>query len=259
MWKHFHSLYRRFHDGKRSYTWVKNALQAHGLVDKGTRRGAHLKRRARVPFADIMLHQDSSSHEWVPRKIWDLIIIIDDATNEHYSMFFVEEEGIAGSFRGIKDVIENCGVFSSLYTNRGSHYWYTLKAGGKVDKAKRTQFGRAMRQLRIEMIPAYSPQARGHCERAFGTHQGRLVKELALNGITEMSEANRYLKDVYMPALKSLWLPLLSRKIYLFPGSAPLYQISCASTMNSGLETTTVCDLKARFCRYPRISIAVTM
>jgi hypothetical protein len=125
---------------------------------------------------------------------------MDDATSEHYSMFFVEEEGTASSFRGIQEVIEAKGLFSSLYTDRGSHYWYTPEASGKVDKNKPTQFGRAMRQLGIEMIPAYSPEARGRSERMFGTHQNRLPKELAAEGITDMDKANRYLKEVYLPA-----------------------------------------------------------
>jgi hypothetical protein len=93
----------------------------------------------------------------------------DDATNEHYSMFFVDEEGTAGSFQGVRDVIVQRGLFSSLYTDRGSHYWYTPKEGGKVGKTELTQFGRAMKHLGIQMIPAYSPEARGRSERAFET------------------------------------------------------------------------------------------
>jgi transposase len=198
--KHFHSLYHRLHEGQRSYTWVKKTLQAKGLVPKAPRRGAHRKRRPRTPFVGMMLHQDGSRHEWVPGQSWDLIITLDDATGEHYSMFFVEEEGTASSFRGVKEVIECHGLFGSLYTDRGSHYWHTAEAGGKVDRKNLTQFGRALRQLGIQTIPAYSPQARGRCERAFRTHQDRLTKELALAGITDMAAANRYLEEVYKPA-----------------------------------------------------------
>jgi len=147
-----------------------------------------------------MLHQDGSTHEWVPGKLWDLIVTMDDATNEHYSMFFVEEEGTRSSFQGISDVISSRGLFASLYTDRGSHYWHTPEAGGKVDKGNLTQFGRSMRQLGIEMIPAYSPEARGRSERAFHTHQERLVKELAVAGITDMKEANDYIRNTYLPA-----------------------------------------------------------
>jgi hypothetical protein len=198
--KHFYSWYRRTHSGTRSYTWVKKTLQAKGLVSKASRKGTHRKQRPRAPYIGMMLHQDGSTHEWVPGKQWDLIVTMDDATSEHYSMFFVEEEGTQSSFQGITDVIEAHGVFASLYTDRGSHYWYTPEAGGKVDKGNLTQFGRAMKQIGIEMIPAYSPEARGRSERAFRTHQERLVKELAKAGITEMSQANEYIRNVYLPA-----------------------------------------------------------
>lgn len=198
--KHFYSWYRRLHGGGRSYTWVKNTLQAQGVVQKAPKRGAHRKKRPRAPYTGMMIHQDGSTHEWVQGKEWDLIITMDDATNEHYSMFFVDEEGTASSFQGVRDVIESHGIFSCLYTDRASHYWLTLETGGRVDKVRLTQFGRAMRQLGIQMIPAYSPEARGRCERAFRTHQERLPKELALAGITDKEEANRYLAQVYLPA-----------------------------------------------------------
>jgi hypothetical protein len=198
--KHFYSWYRRAHGGMRSYTWVKNRLQERAVVPKASRKGTHRRRRPRAPYVGMMLHQDGSRHEWVPGKFWDLIVTMDDATGEHYSMFFVEEEGTQSSFRGIKEVIHTQGLFASLYTDRGSHYWHTPEAGGKVDKEMLTQFGRAMRQLGIEMIPAYSPEARGRSERAFKTHQDRLVKELAMAGITDMTKANQYIARVYMPA-----------------------------------------------------------
>lgn len=205
--KHFYSWYSR-DGGKRSYTWVKNTLQSKGLVSKSKKRGKHRKRREPFPLPGMMLHQDGSQHEWVEGKKWDLIITMDDATNEHYSMFFVEEEGTMSSFKGIKEVISKKGLFSSLYTDRGSHYWHTPESGGKVDKNNPTQFGRAMRHLGIEMIPAYSPEARGRSERAFGTHQGRLPKELAYHEITDMEESNRYLAEVYMPACNEEFMHL---------------------------------------------------
>jgi len=200
--KHFHSLYKRT-GGTRSYTWVKRRLQEAELVPKSKKRGAHRKRRERSPLPGMMIHQDGSTHQWVPGKMWDLIVTMDDATSEHYSMFFVEEEGTASSFRGVREVIEAHGLFSSFYSDRGSHYWNTPEAGGKVDKENLTQFGRAIKQLGIEMIPAYSPEARGRSERAFGTHQGRLPNELAAAGITDMEAANRYLQEVYLPAFNA--------------------------------------------------------
>lgn len=201
--RHFYSFYSRHHEGIRSYTWVKTTLQNEGLVLRGKKKGPHRKRRERAAMKGMMLHQDGSTHQWIEDKQWDLIITFDDADSEHYSMFFAEEEGTDSSFRGVREVIESQGLFCSLYTDRASHYWLTPKADGPVDKNHFTQFRRALSQLNIEMIPAYSPEARGRCERQFRTHQGRLPYELAAQGITEMTKANKYLKEIYMPAFNA--------------------------------------------------------
>lgn len=213
--KHFYTWYCRDHAGQRSYTWLKNALQAHGVVARAPKRGAHRKRRERTPLPGMMIHRDGSTHEWVSGQKWDLIVTMDDATNEHYSMFFVEEEGTASSFLGVSDVIEARGLFASFYSDRGSHYWHTPEAGGKVDKHNLTQFGLAMQRLGIEMIAAYSPQARGRSERMFRTHQARLPRELAAAGITSMAAANRYLASRYRPAFNTEFMQPAAE-----PGSA---------------------------------------
>lgn len=200
--KHYYAWYRK-DGGARSYTWVKSRLQEAQLIAKAPAKGAHRKRRERSPWPGLMIHQDGSTHEWVPGQQWDLIVTMDDATNEHYSMFFVDEEGTRSSFRGVQEVIEARGLFSSFYSDRGSHYWNTPEAGGKVDKKNLTQFGRAMQHLGIEMIAAYSPEARGRSERMFRTHQERLPRELALAGITDMAAANRYLTEIYRPAFNA--------------------------------------------------------
>jgi len=201
--KHFFSFYKKKHTGTRSYTWVKTTLQQEGLVQKASKRGAHRKKRERASMEGMMIHQDGSTHEWVPDEKWDLIVTMDDATSEHYSMFFVEEEGTSSSFQGVKETINKKGLFCSFYTDRGTHYWITPEVGGKVDKYNLTQFGRAMKQLGIEMIPAYSPEARGRSERAFRTHQDRLPKELAMHNITTMEAANEYLKNHYLSAFNA--------------------------------------------------------
>lgn len=198
--KHFHEHWRTEHGGTRSYTWTKKTLQAAGQVVRAPRRGAHRKKRPRKPLPGMMLHQDGSTHAWVPGCQWDLIVTLDDATSEIYSAFFVEEEGTLSSVRGLQEVIEMHGLFSSLYTDRGSHYWYTEAAGGKVDTTRLTQVHRALQQLGITLIPAYSPEARGRSERVFRTLQDRLPKELALAGITEMAAANQYLTTQFLPA-----------------------------------------------------------
>lgn len=197
--KHFYSKYRE-QKQPRSYNFVRLALQQAGIVAKAKRRGAHRRKRERKPLIGMMLHQDGSRHEWLRGQQHDLIVTLDDATGAIYSAFLVAEEGTLSSFAGVAEVIARHGLFNSLYTDRGSHYWHTTKAGGKVDRVELTQFGRAMMQLGIEMIPAYSPEARGRSERAFGTLQDRLPKELLDAGITEVAAANRFLQRRFVPA-----------------------------------------------------------
>ncbi len=197
--RHFHEFSVREHGIKRGYTWTRGVLARAGLVAPSGRGGPHRLRRERKPMQGMMIHQDGSTHPWFGEDCCDLIITMDDATSEITSGFFCEEEGTASSFRGITETIEKHGLFSSFYTDRGSHYFYTPEAGGKVDKATPTEVGRALKQLGILHIPAYAPQARGRSERMFGTLQGRLVNELRLAGITTLDEANRYLREIYLP------------------------------------------------------------
>jgi hypothetical protein len=201
--RHFYTWYRKDESVPRSYGWVKSRLQEAGLVKKAKGGGAHRKRRERSPIPGLMIHQDGSTHEWVPGQKWDLIVTMDDATNEHYSMFFCAEEGTRSSLVGVRELIGSRGLFSTFYSDRGGHYWHTPEAGGKVDKTHLTQFGEAMKRLGISMIAACSPEARGRSERMFSTHQERLPKELALAGITDMGGANRYLREVYRPAFNA--------------------------------------------------------
>ncbi len=197
--KHFHEKLVKKHGFTQSYNWVRLTLQGQGRTQPAPKRGAHRRKRPRRPMIGMMLHQDGSTHQWVPDQWWDLIVTMDDANNEVYSAFFVPEEGTMSSFRGLIEVIEEHGLFCSLYADRGSHYWHTPEAGGKVDKTNLTQVGRGLQQLGIELIPAYSPQARGRSERMFGTFQKRLPQELRSQGITDMDEANRFLKEVVIP------------------------------------------------------------
>lgn len=197
--KHFHKKFKKVHGSSRSYNWTKNQLQQAGLVKKEKSSGTHRRKRPRKPLPGMMLHQDGSTHEWVAGVKWDLIVTFDDATSEIYSAFFVDEEGTMSTFTAIQEVIDSRGLFSSLYTDRGSHYWLTREADGKVDNLCPTQVHRALEQLGIELIAAYSPEARGRGERLFGTLQGRWPQELRLAGITKMEDANRYIKEVLIP------------------------------------------------------------
>ena len=186
-----------FHWG---YTWVKTQLHTAGLVERARRRGAHRRKRERKPYEGMMLHQDGSRAAWLAGGApLDLIVTMDDATSTIYSAFLVEEEGTASTFRGLLEVFTTKGLPSSLYTDRGSHYFHTPQAGGAVDKGRLTQVGRALKHLGIEHIPAYSPEARGRSERMFGTLQDRLIKELAKAAVTDVAVANAFIRDVYLP------------------------------------------------------------
>jgi len=199
--KHFHELLVRDHKFAWGYTWTKTFLQSKGLLVKAKKRGAHRRKRPRRPLPGMMLHQDGSRHEWLAgQPALDLIVTMDDATSAIYSAFLVEEEGAASTFRALEEVFGKHGLPLSLYTDRGSHYFYTPEAGGKVDRANLTQVGRALDHLGVEHIAAYSPQARGRSERVFHTLQDRLTKELALAKITTAAAANDFLRDLYIPA-----------------------------------------------------------
>lgn len=227
--QHFFERYQEVHGGARSYTWVKNRLQGGGLVKPGQRKGPHRTRRERKPLAGMMIHQDGSTHRWVGEQTWDLIVTMDDATSQIYSAVFVPEEGTWSSFRGVRETLEARGLFSSFYSDRGSHYWHTPAAGGGVDKHQLTQFGRALAELGIQMIPSYSPQARGRSERMFRTLQDRLPKELAAAGITQMAAANRFLKATFLPDFNARFMvaPADPGEAFVPLLGAPLDDILC--------------------------------
>jgi len=199
--KHFHEQLLKRHGYKLGYTVTKVHLHRAGLVTPAVKRSAHRKKRPRRPLIGLMLHQDGSRHAWLPgdARPYDLVVTLDDATSAIYSAFLVEEEGTASSFRGLGEVIARHGLFCALYSDRGSHYFHTPKAGARVSKTALTQVGRALAQLGAEHIAAYSPQARGRSERVFRTLQDRLPKELKLAGITSLDAANRWLAETYIP------------------------------------------------------------
>ena len=199
--KHFVEKLHAHHEIQLSYTWVKTALQNAGLVTRYAKRGPHRKKRPRRPLKGMMLHVDGSRHQWIPGldQYQDLIVVFDDATSEVYDVQLVEEESTATVMASLKRVVESQGLFCSLYSDRGSHMAWTPKAGGLVDREHPTQIARALKQLGIDLILAYSPQARGRCERIFGTWQGRLPQEFRLRGITEIEAANEFLRNDWIP------------------------------------------------------------
>src|SRR5450432_319571 len=197
--RHFQEKLRDQHHIRLSYTWVKQALQAAGLVKKSRKRAVHRRRRPRRPLPGMLLHLDGSSHAWFQDdRRYDLLVILDDATSQIYYAQLVEEESTATVMNALREVIEQKGAFCALYSDRASHFFLTPKASQPVDRTRPTQVGRALQELGIQMIPAYSPQARGRSERSFGTWQGRLPQELRLHGIRSLASANEFLRDRYI-------------------------------------------------------------
>jgi transposase len=176
--RHFHEKLEAEHEIRLSYSWVKGILQGAGLVARGRKRGVH---------------------RWFQDERWhDLIVILDDATSEIYYAQLVEEESTRTVMAALREVTERQGIFCALYSDRASHFFETPKAGGRIDPQRLTQVGRALKELHVQMIPAYSPQARGRSERNFRTWQGRLPQELRLRGITTREGANEFLREEYL-------------------------------------------------------------
>jgi transposase len=211
--RHFQEKLVEEHDIQLSYTWVYQALVGAGLVQKRRKRGPHRRRRPRRPLPGMLLHIDGSKHRWFNDDQWyDLLVILDDANTEIYYAQLVEEESTRTVMAALRAVIETQGLFCALYSDRGSHFFHTPKAGEKVDKHRLTQVGRVMKELGVQMIPAYSPQARGRSERSFGTWQGRLPQELRLAGIQSLEEANRFLRERYIGEFNKKFTVTAARK-----------------------------------------------
>lgn len=227
--RHFHEFARRDHNVQRGYTWTRCTLLQAGLAVPSKRGGVHRLKRPRRPMRGMMIHQDASTHRWYGEGYADLVVTLDDATSEITSAFFCAQEGTNSSLRGIHETIAKHGLFCSFYTDRGSHYFYTPEVGGKVDKARLTEVGRALRHLGIIHIAAYSPEARGRSERMFGTLQGRLVSELKLAGITDIAAANRYLQDVYLPRHNAQFMvaPEVEASAFVDAGGVDIANVLC--------------------------------
>ena len=219
--RHFHEKLKEEHGMELSYTWVQKALQGAGLVPKRSKRSTHRRRRPRRPMTGMLLHIDGSKHCWFEGgRRYDLIVILDDANSEIYYAQLVEEESTRTVMAALREVIETKGVFCALYSDRGSHFFSTPKAGEPVDKHRLTQVGRAMKEFCVQMIPAYSPQARGRSERNFGTWQGRLPQELRLAAISTLEEANRFLREHYIDVFNGKFKVAAEQKASAFRRSS---------------------------------------
>ena len=211
--RHFQEKLREEEQIELSYTWIYQALLGAGLVQKRRKRAPHRRRRERRPLPGMLLHIDGSKHRWLNDDRWyDLIVILDDATSEIYYAQLVEEESTRTVMAALREVIETKGLFCALYSDRGSHFFVTKKEGEKVDKDRLTQVGRALKELGVQMIAAYSPQARGRSERSFGTWQGRLPQELRLAGMATVVDANGFLRERYMGEFNAKFSGLAAEK-----------------------------------------------
>lgn len=206
--KHFHEDLVEKHGILVSYTWTKTLLQGAGLVVKKKKRGQYRRRRQRRPLPGMLLHLDGSIHPWFDYESDDtqtLLSVIDDATSECLAAQFVPQESTRSVLDIVKEVVSSRGTFISLYTDRASHFVYTPKAGEEPDRSLKTQVEQVLDELGIELIVAYSPEARGRGERAFGTMQGRLVPELRRAAVCTYEQANAYLHRVFLPKYNHLF------------------------------------------------------
>jgi transposase len=230
--RHFHEIAAREHKVELSYSYVKAALQKAGLVRKKRPRGKHRKRREpRASFGE-MLHIDGSKHRWlalVPEEQQTLIAIADDATSELLYAQLWPEETTRAVLAALREVLVAQGIPQSLYSDRASWAVFTPKAGGPVDRSKPTHVARVLAKLGIEQIVAYSPQARGRSERLNRTLQDRLVNELRLHGVRTVEQANRYLRQTYIPRHNANFrrMPKDPESAFVACGNVDLEQIVC--------------------------------
>jgi transposase len=200
--RHFYQIAQREHGVRLSYSFVKRALQAAGLVTKRRPRGRHRQRRAPRPCFGELLHLDGSRHRWlalVPDVLHTLLAVVDDATKRVlYAQLLEGGESVDAVLTALRQVLATYGIPGALYTDRAHWAVHTPTAGAAPDRTKLPHVGRALARLGLEHILGYSPQARGRSERTNGTLQGRLVNELRVAGITTLGAANRYLRERFI-------------------------------------------------------------
>ncbi len=210
--KHFHEQLIKEHKLQISYTWTKATLQNAGLIKKESKRNTHRKKRERKELPGMMIHLDASTHPWFGDNPCDLLITLDDATSEIYDGLFCEQESTLSCLEVLKNTTSLKGIFCSLYTDKASHFVTTHKKNMSADwlqkeqDARYTQVQKALSKLGTKLIPANSPQARGRSERMWQTLQGRLPQELRLNKITNINDANKFLKETFIPKMNSLFM-----------------------------------------------------
>ena len=242
---HYHEIAQREHGVTLSYTFVKNVLQTAGLVARRKKRGPHRRRRPRKESFGEMLHVDGSKHAWLalkPELRQMLIVVQDDATSRLLYAQLWPEETTEAVMTALKATVAEHGIPMSLYSDRASWAFYTLKAGGKVDKERPTQVGRAMERLGVEHIPAYSPQARGRSERTNRTLQDRLVNELRAKRVRTVKTANRYIAETFVPSYNERFsrAPRNPQPAFVSSGLVDLDQVFCIEAERTVAKDNTV-------------------
>jgi len=233
--RHFYHIAQRQHGVTVSYSFVKKALQAAGLVPKRRTRGRHRRRRPPRPCFGELLHLDGSRHVWlalVPDLLLTLIAVVDDATKQLLYAQLLEDgegEGTAVIMTALREILQTYGIPGALYTDRAGWAAHTPTAGSAPDRTKLTQLGRALARLGIEHILGFSPQARGRSERANGTLQGRVVNELRVAEIRTVAAANRYLREHFIPDYNATFTvpPADPASAFVPLGHADLDQLLC--------------------------------
>jgi transposase len=243
--RHFVEIARREHGIRLSYSYVKQALQQAGLLPKRRPRGRHRRRREPRACFGEMLHLDGSRHAWLALDAdarQTLITIVDDATSALLYAQLWAQETTHAVMSALAHVLRTEGRPMALYTDRAGWAFFTPRASGPVDPTHVTQVGRALRQLGIAHIPAYSPQARGRSERVNRTLQGRLVNELRVAGIRTVPAANRYLREVYVPQHNATFRrPARDRALAFTPlGAVDLNRILCQEDARTVAPDNTV-------------------
>lgn len=181
---------------------LRRWLMAGGHWQARQRRPKHRVARERRPRRGDLVQIDGSDHDWFegrgPAVV--LMVMIDDATNQTLARFYPAED-TAAAYDLFDRYVHRYGLPAALYPDRDSIYICTREACLEEQLAAvgpETQFARAMRELDVELIPAYSPQAKGRVERRHGLFQDRLVKEMRLRGIHTLEAANAYLDEGFL-------------------------------------------------------------
>jgi transposase len=243
--RHFCEIARREHQVTQSYSWVKQVLQAAGLVTKRRPRGRHRRRREPRPCFGELIHIDGSTHSWfalAPDVRATLITLPDDATNQVLYAQFWEAESTHAVMTALWEVFTRYGLPMALYSDRAGWAFHTPTAKGPVDRKHLTQVGRALAHLGVEHIPSYSPQARGRSERLNRTFQDRLVNELRVAGVATIPAANAYLRDVFLPRHNATFSrpPREAEAAWVGLGDVDLDQILCHQELRRVAEDNTV-------------------